>query len=316
MNLGEMQSLRDAFGEALVNISKEYESIIVVDSDDALATRTGKFAQAFPQRFINVGVAEQNMIGVAAGLALADKIPFVSTHAIFLCGRAYEQIRTAVCYGDLNVKLIGSHGGITVGHDGPTHFAIEDLALMTAIPGMAVIVPVDGIEMTKAINAVVQYRGPVYVRSGRSSVPILTKQSTGFEIGRGYRLCSGNDVAIISCGVMVSKSMEARRNLHNQGIKATVANFHTLKPIDTDLLHFLAAECGAFVVAEEHSIYGGLGSIVATEIANDLSIPMEFVAIKDTFCESGDADALLEKYHLGVQDIVSAALHAIKRKTR
>jgi transketolase len=311
-----MQSLRDAFGDALVDISREYESIIVVDADNALATRTEKFARIFPERFLNVGIAEQNMIGVAAGLALADKIPFVSTHAIFLCGRAYEQIRTAVCYGDLNVKLVGSHGGIAVGHDGPTHFAIEDIALMTAIPGMTVIAPADGPEMNRAVKAAVQHKGPVYLRSGRSNVPAITDGCSGFEIGRGYNLCFGNDVAIIACGLMVSKALAAREELYRYGIIATVTNFHTIKPIDTGLIHFLASECRAIVVAEEHNIYGGLGSIVATVLANDFPIPVEFVAIRDSFCESGDENALFDKYGLGVQDIVLAALRVAKRKSR
>ncbi|HEX8140188.1 MAG TPA: transketolase C-terminal domain-containing protein [Pyrinomonadaceae bacterium] len=309
-----MKATRDAFGEALVELGAECENLIVVDADDSLATRTIGFAEHFPERFINVGAAEQNMVGVAAGLAIAGKVALISTHAIFLCGRAYEQIRNAVGYGNLNVKCVGSHGGITVGHDGPTHFSFEDISLMRGIPGMTVIVPCDAVETKKALRALLQHIGPAYLRLGRAPVPVVSKKSSRFEIGRGVVFGEGNDLAIMACGLMVAKSLEAREALTAEGFKVTVANLHSVKPIDRDLIVRLARRCQAIVVAEEHSIYGGLGSAVAEVTSAEFPVPIEFVGLRDTFAESGAPDDLLSAYGLEAADVVAASRKVLRRK--
>lgn len=310
----ELKSTRDAFGEVLISLGSDYEELVVVDADNATATRTAQFGKYFPTRFINVGVAEQNMVGVAAGLALTGKISLVATHAIFLCGRGYEQIRNTVVYGGLNVKLVGTHGGITVGQDGPTHFAFEDIALMRGLPGMTVVVPSDSVETEFALRAAINYDGPIYIRLGRSPTPVVNEKCDYFRIGKGVLMEKGNDIAIIACGIMVYKALVARNILREQGLNASVVNIHTIKPIDLDLVYKLAKTCGAIVVAEEHSIFGGLGSAVAEAVGAVWPVPIETVAVRDTFAESGDAEALLKQYHLTTQDIVAAASRVINRK--
>lgn len=312
----ETKSTRDSFGEALVELGSEYEELVVVDADDSYATRTIAFGRRFPKRFINVGAAEQNLVGIAAGLALAGKIPVISTHAIFLCGRAFEQIRNAVAYGDLNVKCVGSHGGITVGQDGPTHFGLEDIALMRVIPRMTVVVPCDAPETKRALRAIVRHQGPTYLRLGRAPVPIVSSGIDSFEIGGPNIFKEGNDVAILACGLMVAKSLDAATELQHRGIQATVANLHTIKPLNHGSINKLARRCGALVVAEEHSIYGGLGSAVAEAVSRECPVPIEFVGVPDTFAETGEANALLKRYGLDVTDIVDAAHKVIRRKSR
>lgn len=310
----KIKATRDEFGEALIEVGIENKDLIVIDADNSLATRTIKFARYFPDRFINVGIAEQNMVGIAAGLVLSGKLPVVSTHAIFLCGRAYEQIRNVVGYGELNVKFVGSHSGITVGYDGPTHFAIEDIALMRSIPGMTVIVPADAPETRNALRAALEHIGPTYLRLGRAPVPVISNELECFEIGRGILFEGGNDVAIIACGLMVAKALEAKIELQSQGVGASVVNIHTIKPLDENLIESLAKCCRTIVVAEEHSIYGGLGSAVAEVVCNKFPVPIEFVGIRDTFAESGEPKALLKRYGLETIDIITAARKAIERK--
>jgi transketolase len=309
-----LTATRDAFGEALADLGAEDERLVVVDADDALATRTAIFARRFPDRFVNVGAAEQNLIGVAAGLALAGKVPVVSTHAVFLCGRAFEQIRNAVCYGALDVKLVGSHGGISVGHDGPTHFAVEDIALMRVLPGMTVIVPADAAETKRALRAAVGRSGPTYLRVGRAPVPELPRGDEGFEVGRATLLEEGDDVAIIACGLMVARSLAAAAVLRREGLRATVLNAHTVKPLDAGRVAEAARRCGAVVVAEEHSVVGGLGGAVAEALCVAAPTPVEFVGVRDTFAESGEPETLLTKYGLDPADIASAAHRAVARK--
>ena len=309
-----VRATRDAFGDMLVELGANIPSLVVVDADNAKATKTIKFAKQFPIRFINTGVAEQNMVGVAAGLALANKIPLVSTHAIFLCGRAYEQIRNAVAYGKLNVKLVGSHGGISVGHDGPTHFSIEDIALMRVLPNMIVLVPADAVETKKALYAAIHHKGPVYIRLGRAPVPIIFSETECFEIGRGMIIADGNDVAIIACGLMVDKALEARIILSNAGISSSIVNMHTIKPLDKDLIFKLAKLCGAMVVAEEHSVFGGLGGAITETLSNKIPIPIELIGIQDTFAESGESNELLNRYGLTAMKIALAAKKVILMK--
>lgn len=299
-----------------MDLGAEFERIVVVDADNALATRTARFAARFPGRFVNVGVAEQNMVGVAAGLALAGKIPIISSHAVFLCGRAYEQIRNAVCYGNLNVKCVGSHAGVSAGHDGPTHFALEDLAMMRVLPRMTVIVPADAMETRRALREAIKHSGPVYLRLGRSPVPLLPELPNGFQIGCASVLAQGSDVAIIACGIMVSKGLEAAAELRRASISAMVVNSHTVKPLDGQAIAWAAERCGAAVVAEEHSVYGGLGGAVAEFLAANCPVPVEFVATRDTFAESGDPAALLTRYGLDTPNIVAASRRAIARKRK
>jgi transketolase len=314
MKNNHLISTRDAFGEILVELGEKYKNIVVVDADNCFATRTFKFAQHFPERFINVGVAEQNMVGIAVGMAISNKIPIISSHSIFLCGRAYEQIRNAVCYGNVNVKCVGTHGGITVGHDGPTHFAVEDIAIMRAIPNMVVIVPADAVETKKAIRAAVEYTGPVFIRLGREPVPIVSELNGGFQIGKGLILREGKDVAIIACGIMVDIALEASKKLLNTGIKAAVINMHTIKPIDKNLINNFACKCNAIVVAEEHNIYGGLGGAIAESLSNSNPVVIENVGLNDTFAESGNPHELLNKYGLNVDAIISACKKAIHQQ--
>jgi transketolase len=305
-----LRATRDAFGEALVGCGESYPDLVVIDADDSHATRTDQFGKRRPERFINVGAAEQNMIGVAAGLAIAGKIPLVSTHAIFLCGRAYEQIRNAVAYGGLNVKLVGSHGGITVGYDGPTHFAFEDISLMRGVPGMLVVVPCDAVETRKALRAILDHTGPAYLRLGRAPVPVVTEADAPFALGRGAELCGGSDVAVVACGLMVAKALEAAAQLRAEGVGAAVVNLHTIKPLDGELLGRVARRCGALVVAEEHSVHGGMGSAVVEFLSQEYPVPTEFVGLRDTFAESGHPDALLSAYGMDTRDIVAAARRA------
>lgn len=306
---------RDAYGEALKELGKINKDVVVLDADLSKSTKTAEFQKDYPERFFNVGIAEQNLIGTAAGLATTGKIPFASSFAMFATGRAYEIIRNSVAYPKLNVKVAATHAGLTVGEDGASHQALEDLSLMRTIPNMVVINPADGVEAKAAILKAAEYQGPVYIRLGRSKVPgIFDESQYSFEIGKGIMVEDGTDVTIVATGIMVSMALEAKKLLSEDGINARVINIHTIKPIDKDIIIAAARETGAIVTAEEHNIIGGLGSAVAEVIVEAQPVPMERVGVKDTFGESGNSDDLLVKYGLTSQSIVEACKKAISRK--
>lgn len=306
---------REAYGKALAELSKTNSNVVVLDADLSKSTKTADFKAVAPERFFNMGIAEANMIGVAAGLSTCGKIPFVSTFAMFAAGRAFEQIRNSLCYPKLNVKVCATHAGLTVGEDGASHQAIEDLALMRSIPNLVVISPSDGIEAEAAIKAVAEYNGPCYVRLGRLAVNVINDNpSYKFEIGKGIKLSEGNDVTIVATGIMVDTAIEAKNVLAEEGINARVINIHTLKPLDTALLVEAAKETGAIVTVEEHSIIGGLGSAVAEALCEECPVPVIKVGVNDTFGESGKPNELLEKYGLTVDAVVTAAKKSLNLK--
>ena len=297
---------REAYGKALVKLSNLNKNVVVLDADLSKSTKTAEFKAVAPERFINMGIAEANMMGVAAGLSTCGKIPFVSTFAIFAAGRAFEQIRNSICYPKLNVKVCATHAGLTVGEDGATHQSVEDISLMRSIPNMTVINPCDAVETEAAILAIADYDGPCYVRLGRLAVNVINDEKNyKFEIGKGITLAEGNDVTIVATGMMVDLALQARDELSKDGINARVINIHTIKPIDSELL---------IKAAEEHSIIGGLGSAVAEVITEEYPVPVLKIGIKDTFGESGKPNELLELYGLTAQAIVEKAKKAVTLK--
>ena len=308
------KATREGYGDALVELGREHNDIIVMDADLAGATRTGTFKKVFPDRFFNAGIAEANMVGVAAGLASCGKTVFASSFAMFATGRAYEQIRNSVAYPQLNVKIAASHGGISVGEDGATRPCIEDLALMRVIPNMAVLNPADYFETKKAVKAAYEWDGPVYLRFGRLAVPVIFDETYPFEIGKGVQLKDGNDVTIVATGLMVNEAMIAAEQLLNEGIHARVINMASIKPIDRDILITAAAETGAIVTAEEHSIIGGLGSAVAEVLAETRPTPILRVGVEDTFGMSGPAWDLLEKFGLCAANVAAKAKQVMAMK--
>ncbi|MBU5427406.1 transketolase family protein [Tissierella pigra] len=299
-----MIATRDAYGEALKELGGINEDIVVLDADLSGSTKTSVFAKSFPERFFNVGIAEQNLIGTAAGLATAGKIPFASTFAMFATGRAFEIIRNSVCYPNLNVKIAATHAGLTVGEDGATHQALEDISLMRSLPNMVVLSPADGIEAKQCIYEAAKHYGPVYIRLGRAKTPVIFDENYKFEIGKGVELKEGTDVTIIATGVMVERALTASEKLLEEGIKARVINMSTIKPIDKDIIIKAAKETKAIVTVEEHSIIGGLGSAVAEVVVENQLVPMVRIGTMDTFGESGDGFELLDKYGLSVDNIV------------
>lgn len=309
------KATREAYGDALRDVGAELKDIVVLDADLSKSTKTNVFAKAHPDRFFNVGIAEQNLMGTAAGLAAAGKIPFVSTFAMFAAGRAFEQVRNSICYPKLNVKIAATHAGLTVGEDGASHQAIEDIALMRSIPNMTVIVPADATEARQAVKFAAAYQGPVYLRLGRSSVPDLFGDSYEFIHGQAVQLDDGSDLTIIATGIMTAPARKAAEELAAQGISARVLNIHTIKPIDKAAIIKAAQDTGAIVTCEEHSIIGGLGSAVAEVIVESTPVPLERVGVLDTFGESGKPDALLVKYKLTAGDIVAAAKRVLSRKS-
>jgi len=309
-----MIATRDAYGEALAELGETNKDVVVLDADLSGSTKTAIFAKKFPERFFNMGIAEQNMMGTAAGLAASGKIPFASTFAIFATGRAWEQVRQSIAYPKLNVKIVATHAGITVGEDGASHQSVEDIAVMRVIPNMTVIVPADGVETKKVINEIVRYRGPVYVRLSRGKSPVVLDDSYSFEIGKGVVLKDGTDVSLIACGVMVYKALQAADILGKEGVSARVINISSIKPIDVDLIIRAARETGCVVTAEEHSIVGGLGGAVAEVLAENCPVPVKRVGIEDKFGTSGDADLLMEVYGLTSDNIAKAAREVIKKK--
>jgi len=308
INSSQLMSTRDAYGQVLVEIGKEQKNIVVLNADLSQSTRTSLFAKVFPGRFFNAGIAEQNMMGVAAGLATTGFTPVVSTLAIFAAGRAYDQVRNTIVHSGLNVKIVATHSGITMGKDGSSHQSIEDIALMRVIPDMTVIVPADALETKKALRAAIEYKGPVYIRLGRPEIPVITDEKSPFVIGKADILRKGNDLSIIACGIMVFQALKAADVLASQGIKARVINMHTIKPLDLEVLYNAAKDTGAILTAEDHSIIGGLGSAVLEALAcKETRPPVYRIGIRDVFGESGEPDDLIRKYGLSWQDIVKAA---------
>lgn len=312
---------RDAYGRTLIELGRENTDIVALDADLAGSTRTEWFAKEFPERFIDVGVAEENLITVAAGLATAGKMPFASTFAVFATERAFNQIRQSVALCNLNVKIVSSHGGVSVGEDGASHHSILDIALMRIIPNMTVVVPADAIETSLATRAIAERLGPIYMRTGRSPVPQIYDENFGFEgkklkyeMGKALILKDGHDVAIIATGLMVSEALSAADQLATEDIKARVIDMHTIKPLDTGTIVRAAIDCGAIVTAEEHTILGGLGSAVAEASVSSIPVPIEMVGVRDLFTLSGSTDVLFEEYGLSTRHIVEAARRAYERK--
>lgn len=310
----KMESQRKYYGRALVELGKERGDIVVLDADLSSSTRTADFAAAFPERFFNTGIAEQNMMDTAAGLAASGKTVFASTFAVFGTGRCYDQIRQSISYPKMNVKIVASHAGITVGGDGASHQIIEDIALMRVLPNMTVIVPVDSLETYKVIKTIAKTKGPVYVRIGRADVPTVTDENTSFDLESAPVLREGADVTLMGCGIMVSKSLEAAEELSKHGVDARVINLHTIKPMDKKTIVKAARETGGVVTAEEHSVTMGMGSAVAMVLVENFHVPMKRVGIPDVFGESGACDELMEKYGLTVDNIVEAAHDVMRRK--
>ncbi|HLR34751.1 MAG TPA: transketolase family protein [Tissierellales bacterium] len=303
---------RDAYGSALMDLGHENKDIVVLDADLSGSTKTGIFAKEFPDRFFNVGIAEQNLMGTAAGLAAVGKIPFTSTFAVFATGRAYEIIRNSICYPNLNVKIAATHAGLTVGEDGATHQALEDLSLMRSLPNMTVLNPADAEETKQAIKASAEHIGPVYIRLGRSGVPTLFDEDYKFEIGKGVELVDGTDITIIATGIMVGEALKAANELNKEGISARIINISTIKPIDKDIIIKAAKETKGIITAEEHNIIGGLGSAVAEVVVENAPTKMKRIGTMDVFGESGTGTELLRKYNLTYETIVKEAKDLLK----
>ncbi|MGI6037208.1 MAG: transketolase family protein [Limnochordia bacterium] len=307
-------ALRDIFGDTLVELGRKNQDVVVLDADVSGSTRTSKFGAAFPERFFNVGIAEQNMMNIAAGLATCGKIPFVSSFSFLLCLRAGDQLRTSIAYPRLNVKVGAGYGGMSDSFDGPTHHTLCDIAIARSMANMTVVVVSDPVQTRWATEAVAEFDGPVYLRLSRAEVPTVYDESTPFSLGKGVQLRDGGDLTFVSSGVLLSRVLEAAENLASQGIDARVIDIHTVKPIDRELLVKAAKETGAIVTVEEHNIMGGVGSAVAEVLVKEAPVPLEFVGVKDMYTESGPYEALLDKYGMSVADIEAAAKMVLKRK--
>jgi transketolase len=310
----KMVPTRDGFGHGVVELGRTNKDVVVLSADLTESTRANWFKEEFPERFFGLGVAEQDMMGAAAGLALMGKIPFACTFGVFASGRAWDQIRVSVAYMDLNVKIIGTHGGIGVGPDGATHQALEEISLMRILPNMTVLVPCDAIEAKKATIAAAKHKGPVYIRLGRSGIPVITKEDDPFEIGKASIIKNGKDVTIFACGQMVYESLVACEILGKEGIDARLVNIHTPKPIDADCIIKCARETGAIVTAEEHTIAGGFGSAISEVLVENCPVPVKFVGVRDRFGQSGEPEELFEHFGLKAKNIVQTAKSAIAMK--
>jgi len=310
------QATRDAYGQALAEIGNLHENIVVLDADLSKSTKTADFGAIFPERFINVGIAEQNMMGIASGLAASGKVVYASSFAIFAAGRAFEQVRNSIAYARLNVKVCATHAGITVGEDGGSHQAIEDIALMRCVPNMTVVVPADGPSTHDAVYKIYNWQGPVYMRLGRPAVPIIYDEGFELEIGRGIQLKTGSDATIIACGIMVARALKAAELLAEQGISVSVIDMHTIKPIDEELIISEARRTGAILTAEEHNTIGGLGSAVCEVVAANYPIPVLRMGIEDVFGQSGSPEELMRHYGLTVEGIVQKTQLLLKIKGR
>ncbi len=304
---------REAYGDALAEFGSN-PNMVVLDADLSKSTKTDSFKKKYPERFVNMGIAEANMMSVAAGLASCGKVVFASTFAIFAAGRAFEQVRNSICYPKLNVKIGATHAGISVGEDGATHQSVEDIALMRSVPNMVVMSPSDAVETRAAVEAAIAHQGPVYLRLGRLGMPVIYDDKYQFELGKGVELKNGKDVSIIATGLMVFEALKAAEILAEEGISARVINIHTIKPIDVDIIVKAAKETGAIVTAEEHSIIGGLGGAVAEVLCENAPVPMIRVGVNDEFGKSGKPAALLEEYGLTAANIVVKVKEVLKKK--
>lgn len=309
----EMKMARDAYGDCLVELGAKNKEIVVLDADLSGSTKTIKFAKVYPQRFFNCGVAEQNMMGVAAGLAASGKIPFASTFSIFGSGRAWEQVRNTIAVCHLNVKIVVTHGGISVGPDGVSHQSLEDIALMRSIANMVVIVPCDAPEAVAAVKAAAEYEGPVFIRLGRPKVPVIWEGDI-FEIGKASIVKEGHDVTLVSCGIMVDEAMKAAKELEGKGIASEVINMSTIKPLDCEALIKSVKKTGCVISCEEHGSVGGLGSAVAECLSQNYPVPQKFIAVMDRFGQSGDPEELMVEYDLSYDNIVAAAESLVASK--
>lgn len=310
-----MKPTRDGYGEGLVELGAKSPNVVVLCGDLKESTRAEWFEKKYPERFIECGVAEQNMVAMAAGLALQGKIPFVATYAVFCPGRCWDQVRISICYQNVNVKLSGAHAGISVGPDGATHQAMEDIAITRVLPNMTVVAPADAEETRKAVHAIAEIRGPVYMRFARHKTPVFTTPKTPFRIGKALQLSDGDDVTVIGCGPIVYSALEAARQLSGKGLGARVLNMATVKPLDRAAVRKAAKETGAIVTAEEHQRHGGLGGAVAEVLTSDgPPVPQEFVAMPDHFGESGQPQELLAHYGMDTASIVAAVHGVLKRK--
>ena len=309
------KATRESYGETLRDLAEEYENLVVLDADLAAATKTSIFKKAYPERFFDCGIAEANMMGVAAGLASCGKIPFASTFAMFAAGRAYEIVRNSIGYPHLNVKIGATHAGISVGEDGATHQCNEDIALMRTIPGMTIINPCDDVEARSAVRCAIEFNGPVYMRFGRLAVPVINDRETyKFELGKGVVMKDGSDITIIATGLMVNEALEASKVLETEGISARVVNIHTIKPLDKELICRCAKETGVIVTAEEHSVIGGLGSAVAEAVTECCPVPVVKIGVNDVYGYSGPAVDLLKDFGLSAENIVKTTKEALKLK--
>jgi transketolase len=305
---------REAFGRALVELGRENQNVVAIDADLSKSTFTHLFAKEFPDRFFSCGIAEANMVGIAAGLASAGKIPFAASFASFVVNKGFEQLRVLAAYPNLNIKIVGTHCGISIGEDGPSQMAVEDLSLACSLPGFTVLSPADEVSMTALVRAAAAHAGPVYIRAGRPKVPVLYQSGQAFEIGRAVELVEGTDLTIIATGLLVAESIRAQEHLESEGISARLIDMHTIKPLDAAAIRRAAAETGAIVVAEEHLVDGGLGVRVAQAVAEAHPCPMEFVGIQNTYAESATPEQLLDKYGLVARDVIAAAYRVLRRK--
>lgn len=305
--LSKTAAMRDAYGDALLELGATNRDVVVVGADTTGSLKSGVFATKFPERFFNVGIAEQNLVSIAAGMALAGKVAFAGTYAIFVPGKSVDQIRNNIAYPNLNVKLVCSHGGISVGPDGASHQQVEDIAIMRAIPKMRVIVPADAVSTKGIVRAIASIPGPFYVRLTRSSTPVVYEGGFEYQFGKANVLKDGSDVALIACGIMVPEALKAAESLKAKGVTASVVDLHTVKPIDSETVAKIAKQCGRVVTAEEHNIMGGMGSAVAEVLGELRPTPMRRVGVMDTFGESGEAGELLKKYGLTAANIEQAA---------
>lgn len=321
MQLGEAsglkigQATRDAFGKALQELGERFPDVVTVDGDVSNSTRTEWFAKEFPDRAFNVGIAESNMVGIAGGLAASGKTPVVASFACFLLCNAYDQIRMSVAFPGLNVKLVGSHAGISIGEDGPSQMGIEDVALACTLPGVSVVVPCDGPSTRQATAAMLEQTGPVYLRLGRPKVPEVYTNGCDFQIGRAIEVRSGNDVTVVANGLMVAAALDAAHQLSGEGLSVRVLDMHTVKPIDEEALTQAARDTGRIVVAEEHLASGALGAAVAAALGRSMPVPLAFVNLGDRYAESGDPEGLLERYGLGPQAVADAIREVLKRQS-
>jgi transketolase len=321
MGLGERAGLkpakrmREVFGDAILDLVRQNPKVVVLDGDLSNTTKTQGVREAFPERFFNIGLAESNMVSIGAGLADCGFIPFITSMSAFLLTNAYDQLRISIAIAGLNAKVVGSHGGITLGKDGPTAMAVEDFALVGGLPGFVILVPCDPASMHKAVHAAAEYVGPVYLRSSRVAMPqIYPEDDCPFEIGKANCVREGEDLTLIGCGLMVATAMDAAAVLAEEGIEARVIDLHTLRPLDVDAIASAARETGAIVTAEEHLLYAGMGANVARIVASSHPVPMRFVGLDDTYTDSGEPEDLLEKYHMSTQDVVAAAREVFAAK--